>query len=374
MRIDPHLQTRREVREFYTGGWPGAIASPPELTGSDPAAYPDGMSAIQVVGVGGIGCAVGYALRAAGVPVTFVDANPRKVEAGRRDGVRVDDRPPLPADFMPFEDWNAPPGSTVLLCTKCYDNAAVLAKLPPTVKLVPIQNGFDPQLAAHGHEFEGIASFVSECAADRPHTRITRPGELHLGPRSQSPGTAVPGFFRALSGNELFTTRLVPAVEPFKHAKLMYNAAISPLAAAAGIDNGQLLSVPTARRLFFALLQENYRILSAVGVELGKVGPFRPRTVAWILRRKWLAGLMAKGFEPSLRGTYCSMAGEIQKGRTEIDNYNGHLIRLADRHGTPCPLNRAVYDLVTRMTAERATPRLEVFDELFAKIAVSRVA
>ena len=158
--------------------------------------------------------------------------------------------------------------------------------------------------------------------------------------------------------NDLFRVASVPAVGPFKYTKLMYNAAISPLAAAAGIDNGQLLSVPVARRLFFTLLQENYVILSAAGVELGKVGPFHPRTVAWILRRKWLARFMARRFEPSLRGTYCSMAGEIQKGRTEIDNYNGYLLRLAGQTGTPAPLNRAVVDLVTRMTAERATPGL----------------
>jgi 2-dehydropantoate 2-reductase len=75
---------------------------------------------------------------------------------------------------------------------------------------------------------------------------------------------------------------------------------------------------------------------------------------------------MAKFFEPSLRGTYCSMAGEIQKGRTEIGNYNGHLIRLAEQCRVACPLNRAVYELVTRMTAERATPRREVLEELDA--------
>jgi 2-dehydropantoate 2-reductase len=136
----------------------------------------------------------------------------------------------------------------------------------------------------------------------------------------------------------------------------MYNAAISPLAAASGIDNGQLLSLPAARRLFFALIQENHRILTVAGIELGKIGPFHPATVTWILRRKWLASLMAKFFEPSLRGTYCSMAGEIQKGRTEIDNYNGHLLHMAEKTGTPAPLNRAVYDLVTKMTSERAQP------------------
>ena len=283
------------------------------------------MDAVHVVGAGGIGCAVGYALRAAGVRVTFVDANPAKVVAGQRDGVRVDDREPLPAEFVHFDDWK-PSTIPVLLCTKCYDNTAVLAKLPAGLPFVPIQNGFDPLLIARGHAIEAIASFVSECAADRPHTRITRKGDLHIG------NFPLVGGLRAA---KLFRVVEVADIAPIKHTKLMYNAAISPLAAAAGIDNGQLLSVPVARKLFFALLQENHRILSAGGIELGKVGPFHPRTVAWILRRRWLAGLMAKFFEPSLRGTYCSMAGEIQKGRTEIDNYNGHLIRLAGQPRRP---------------------------------------
>ena len=346
------------------------------------------MDAVHIVGAGGIGCAVGYALRAAGVPVTFIESNRLKVESGRREGVRVDDRPALPAGFVLFEDWTPDPNALVLLCTKCYDNAKVLAKLPTGATFVPIQNGFDPMLVARGHATEGIASFVSECATDRPHTRITRPGDLHIGaasggrreetgdrsqeagktdsPASLSPVPCLlsPGERSPLAKSKLFRVVEVADIAPIKHTKLMYNAAISPLAAAAGIDNGQLLSVPAARKLFFALLQENHSILRDAGVELGKVGPFHPRTVAWILRRRWLAGLMAKFFEPSLRGTYCSMAGEIQKGRTELDNYNGHLLRLAEATGTPCPLNRAVYELVTKMTAERAAPRRGILEEL----------
>jgi 2-dehydropantoate 2-reductase len=317
------------------------------------------MDAVHVVGAGGIGIAVGYALRAGGVPVLFVEADAR-----RRGDIRVEGRPPLAADFVPFGDWRPVPGSWVLLCTKCYDNAAVLERLAVPVRLLPIQNGFDPRLAARGHEFEGIASFVSEADRTSPATRITRPGELHLGRRARGPLDDILPLAEALQQAGLFRVKVVPRIEPVKYAKLMYNAAISPLAAAAGIDNGKLLSVPAARTLFFALLQENYCILRAANVELGKVGPFHPRTVAWILRRRRLASLMARGFEPSLRGTYCSMAGEIEKGRTELDNYTGHLLELAEKTGTPCPLNRAVYELVARMTAGRATPNPGVLDDL----------
>jgi 2-dehydropantoate 2-reductase len=330
------------------------------------------------VGAGGIGCAVGYALRAAGVPVVFVEKNRKKVEVARRrrDPIRVADRWSKPigalsAEFVYPEEWTPPEGGWVLLCTKCYDNTTVLERLTVPVRLLPIQNGFDPRLQAFGHEFEGIASFVSQCRWGESETLITRPGDLHLGRITQgpTPNSELHALAAVIGECKLFNVKLVSRIEPIKYAKLMYNSAISPLAAAAGIDNGKLLSVPEARMLFFALLQENYRILSAAGIELGKVGPFHPRMVAWILRRKWLARLMAKFFEPSLRGTYCSMAGEIEKGRTEIDNYNGHLIRLAEKAGVPCPLNRNVYDFVVRMTAAKEPSRVEVLRELTRSIS-----
>src|SRR5262245_24852933 len=118
------------------------------------------MEPLYIVGAGGIGCAVGYALCSAGVPVTFVDADEAKVAWGREHGVQVDELPACAAEFQTFAGWAPPPGATVLLCTKCYDNAAVLAKLPTPVQLIPIQNGFDAELLARRPALEGIASFI----------------------------------------------------------------------------------------------------------------------------------------------------------------------------------------------------------------------
>src|SRR5207249_3658476 len=112
------------------------------------------MQPITVVGAGGIGCAVGYALSRAGVCVTFVEADAAKVEWGRAHGVSVDHRPPHRAEFVSFDEWQPIPTSTILLCTKCYDNPAVLRRLPGSAVLIPIQNGFDPDLDALGHVLE----------------------------------------------------------------------------------------------------------------------------------------------------------------------------------------------------------------------------
>jgi 2-dehydropantoate 2-reductase len=320
------------------------------------------LESLYVVGAGGIGCAVGYVLRGAGARVIFVDVDEDKVRWGRSHGVGIDRREPRPAEFLTFEEWEPAPGATVLLCTKCYDNRAVLSRLAGGVNLIPIQNGFDGALEAGPGALEGIASFVSECYPHRTHTRITRGGRLHFGHRHPASAPPSSWVIDLLRGRAPFRLRVVPDILPYKYAKLMYNAAISPLAAAAGLDNGQLLAVPKARRLFFDLLRENYAILRDAGIPLGKVGPFHPDTVDRILRRPGVARALAWAFYPSLRGSYCSMSGDLPRGRTEIEFYNRHLIDLAgDR---PCPLNRRVYQLIKRMERERTPPRLARLNEL----------
>jgi 2-dehydropantoate 2-reductase len=304
-------------------------------------------------------------LRAGGIDVIFVEADPAKVQWGRSHGVGLDGYPLLPAKFVHFAEWQPPQEGVILLCTKCYDNKAVLNRLPPTVTIIPVQNGFDPDLIERSY-IEGISSFVSECFPHKTHTRITRGGSLHFGHTALSEhrreSTPVESLIEVLRRHGRFRVRKVLEILPYKYAKLMYNSAISPLAAAAGLDNSQLLINSRARQLFFALLHENYRILKDAGVPLGKIGPFHPDTVDRILGFPALAWTLAWPFSLSLRNTYCSMSGDVPKGRTEIDNYNGHLLRLAgDR---PCPQNRRAYALLKRMVNESLQPTLQRLDEL----------
>jgi 2-dehydropantoate 2-reductase len=287
----------------------------------------------------------------------MVEAHPAKLAAGRNEGLMVAGHAPVFPSWIGFADWTPPENTVVLLCTKTYDNPAVLARLGATVLLIPVQNGFDPALDQRNHPGEGIASFVSECARDRPETRITRPGSLHLGARrevSAEEEAGLTALAESLAEGGLFPVERVPDVRPYKAAKLMYNAAISPLAAAAGVDNGELLTDRLAKRLFFALLRENYSILRHARVPLARIGPFHPDTVSRILRTPGLPAVMAIFFRPSLRGTYCSMAPDLGTGRTEIEAYNGHLIRLAGSF--PCPLNRGALALIERIVREGLAP------------------
>jgi 2-dehydropantoate 2-reductase len=324
---------------------------------------------VTVVGAGGIGCALGHTLCASGIEVTFVEHDPAKLEWGRRNGVAVDEKPPQPSTFVGFDDWSPSSGDLILLCTKCYDNRAVLKRIPQSVEIIPVQNGFDADLVDRV-EVEGIASFVTECISGRTHTRITRAGDLHIGFNSMAHGRSlssrVETLIDALERHGSFHLRRVPEVLPFKNTKLMYNAAISPIAAVAGLDNGQLLTVARARKLFFGLLRENYNILKRAGAPLEKIGPFHPDTVDRLLRLPLLARLLAILFARTLRGTYCSMAGDLPKGPTELDNYNGYLLDLAGN--VACPLNREVYRLVQHVERAGLSPNLGLLDQLLEEI------
>lgn len=312
---------------------------------------------MHILGAGGIGIAVATCLVRAGRDVTMVESNPSKVAAGRREGMILDGQPSQRVTFVPFVQWSPPPGETVLLCTKTFDNAAILHRIAKTNILLPIQNGYDPHLERLNHPTEAIASFVAACPVDRPAARITRPGSLHIGPRRTVTGSEqeqIKALASDLAKGALFSVERVADIRPFKATKLMYNSAISPLAASAGVDNAHLLVNPLAQQLFFALLRENYAILQHAGLTLEKIGPFHPDTVMRILRTPFLPKILGMFFRPSLRGTYCSMSPDMGSGRTEIDAYNGHLVRLAGDF--PCPINTAVITLVDQISRERLTP------------------
>lgn len=310
---------------------------------------------VHVIGAGGIGIVTASALFRSGVPVQLIEANPAKRIWAKQHGIVTNNLPGLPIPIQPFEDWNPQDARLIILCVKSYDNAKILARLGTGIPLVPIQNGFDNTLMGHSQiPFEGIASFVSECDPDKTRTRITRRGHLHLGPLAPS----LPGqdclWFRDRLVEGGMDILMVPWILPYKHTKLLYNAAISPITSVGGISNAELLQPGPLRQVFFRFLAENYRILHGAGQPMGTIGPFHPDTVQKILGNPWVGNLLARFFKPSLENTYCSMFNDVQKGFTEIQNYNGYLCQLADQHGLSAPWNREAVRIIERLASERS--------------------
>lgn len=321
---------------------------------------------IHIIGAGGIGIAVAGRLFKANTSVLLVESNSAKVNFANNHGVIINNQSPIRIPIVAFDEWNPFSADLILLCVKCYDNGEVLARLSGNTPIIPIQNGFDKQLSTHpGVKEEGIASFVSECEPDSTRTRITRKGQLHLGPINPS----LPGeesiFLRGNLRDSGQETELVPWIQPYKYTKLMYNAAISPITSAGGISNSELLKPGPLRQIFFKLLAENYHILHQAGKPLGTIGPFHPATVQKILANPWVGNTLAPFFRPSLMNTYCSMFHDVQKGVTEIANYNGYLVELAKQIGFKAPWNETCVHIIENLSASRQKGSLRHLDKLF---------
>ena len=317
-------------------------------------------SPIHIIGAGGIGVAVGYALAQKGCDVLMVESDREKCDYGQEHGMVVEGHDPIKLPFLHFSEWQSSNDALTLLCTKTFNNSEVLNKVANRQGIIPVQNGYDLELDNNTHFGEGIASFVSECERHRPVTRITREGELHIGPRrvvNDDELKIITELAGALKGTALFEVEQVDDVLPYKATKLMYNAAISPLAASAGVDNATLLSDKLVKKYFFSLILENYAILKNAKKDFAVIGPFHPDTVSKILKIPGLPEIMAVFFKPSLRGTYCSMAPDMGTAHTEIDAYNGHLVALAG--DMPCPYNRAAVNMVNTITEKRLSPDYE---------------
>src|SRR5436190_19514069 len=111
-----NLKPSEKIPRFSSFDPQSSILNPQSSILDPPSSILNPPSSIFIVGAGGIGCAVGYGLLAAGLPIVFVETNSEKITWGRKHGVSIDCRPALPAEFISFDDWKLPPQAVVLLC------------------------------------------------------------------------------------------------------------------------------------------------------------------------------------------------------------------------------------------------------------------
>ena len=113
--------------------------------------------------------------------------------------------------------------------------------------------------------------------------------------------------------------------------KLIVSAAINPLTALLRVRNGELLEMPSARRLMGELACEAAAVAESSGVRVQDPGPVRS----------------AEGVAQRTANNLSSMLQDVLRGApTEVDAINGAIVRKGDALGIATPVNRAVWKLV----------------------------
>jgi 2-dehydropantoate 2-reductase len=318
---------------------------------------------IVFLGAGSVGCFIGGAWAAAGLPVSFIGRARTQAEV-ESHGITVTDgdsvRLHLPADTVAFSTEPEALGEAevVALCVKSFDTEAAAGEIArfarPGATVISFQNGVGNvetlRAALPGFQIVGgmVPYNVAAMGGGRWHKGVA--GELIAG------RSAVTERIAAAVAGRPGAMRLADDMAEVSWGKLLINLnnAVNALSGRTLLEQ---LSQRDYRRVFAASIAEALEVLEAAGIAPAKLGPLAPALLPKALSAPDLifnnSFLKLQRIDANARS---SMADDLAAGRrTEIDYLNGEVVRLARGLGRPAPVNEAILALVKR--AEAGDPK-----------------
>jgi len=259
----------------------------------------------------------------------------------------------------------APDADVVVLGVKNYSleaaAAQVQAKLGDRPIIVAMQNGLANQRILPNYFSRVIYCIVSYNAwMDEPGViGFQKKGPLHVGTlhnELEAETARVAEVFN-LGVETHVTDRIVDTA----HCKLVINL-VNSLTTLVGLKYREISDRALFQKLMTGLTYEGIQVVKAAGCRESKLGGMP----SWTLLRagaRLPQPLTRAMFERNVKKMVLSSMAQdiIQRGGkdSELESINGALLELADRHGVPARINRAVYDLCRKRFAE---PKFEPMD------------
>ncbi len=312
---------------------------------------------IAVLGAGSIGCFVGGAWAAAGLDVTLIGRE-RFAKAIAEHGLTISNysgwKHRLEPRFSTDPEALADAG-LIIVAVKGGSTReaaqAIAAHAKDGATVVSFQNGI------------GNKAILAEVLGDRfrlvqgtvPYNVIyLGEGRFHKGVAGRLMAEDVPEM-RALaervanSREQLALSGDMPGV---LWGKLLINLN-NAVNALSGLTLREELAQRGYRRVVAASQREALRILRRAGITPARAGPLSPTMIPRIINSPdWLFhNLLARRWKIDDKAR-SSMSDDLLSGRrTEIDQLNGEVVRLADTLGLEAPINRRIVELVREAEA-----------------------
>ena len=317
---------------------------------------------VAVFGAGSIGCYVGGAWAAAGLDVTLIG---RERIAGEveRHGLTLSDYSGWCETLQPAfaSDPKALSQADLIVVTvkggaTAEAGAAIARHARDGATVVSFQNGI------------GNKAILAEALGDR--FRIAQGmvpyNVIHLGEGRFHKGVAGRLMVEEMPQMRALAGRVAGSREPLLLSsdmagvlwgKLLINLN-NAVNALSGLTLREELAQRGYRRVVAASQREALRILRRAGIEPARAGPLSPRMIPRVINSpNWLfKNLLARRWKIDDKAR-SSMSDDLLSGRrTEIDQLNGEVVRLAEALGLDAPVNRRIVALVR--AAEAGAPPL----------------
>jgi 2-dehydropantoate 2-reductase len=272
--------------------------------------------------------------------VSILTRRREHADALNRDGLRVSGRSERVARVTASTDpADLPPCDVVIVATKASGLRGALETLAgafPDATVTTVLNGLGAEEIVREHGDWPIVSGVTFMSGTRhsdTHVEYILDTETWLGPYEDTPFERVQELAETIVASGL-RAEAMPDLRPAQWSKLIFNAAVNPVAALTGLPHDPHFADETEPHglghLVHGLVDEGKAVAAAAGVEL--------HDDPW-----------AMNVHATKRGSahYPSMLEDVDARRpTEIDLITGSLVREAERHGVAVPLHSLLYGLV----------------------------
>jgi 2-dehydropantoate 2-reductase len=261
-------------------------------------------------------------------------------DALNRDGLRVSGKSELQASVVASTDPGELPSPEVaIVSTKAAGLRAAMKALEghfPEAALATVLNGLGAEEIVREHGDWPIVSGVTFMSGTRhsdTHVEYILDTETWLGPYEDTPFELVEEVAETIVASGLLAVAL-PDLRPAQWSKLLFNAAVNPVAALTGLPHDPHFAAEVEPgdlgHLVHGLVDEGKAVAAAAGVELHD--------------DPWEMNVLA-----TRRGSahYPSMLEDVDAHRqTEVELITGAVVREAERHDVPVPLHTALLALV----------------------------
>jgi len=333
-----------------------------------------------VVGAGAIGTAMGGYLSASGRPVVLI-ARPSHVAIIAERGLIVRTakgvlHPDLSAvTDLRMVEWQ--PDDVILLTCKSQHTRELLDQMRGAPKDVPIfcfQNGVrNEEWAAEMFKnvYAGLVQF-SATFSEPGVVEHTRNDVLAIGkyPSGLDRTTERVGAVLESAG---FRVTYYDAAMPRKWGKLLVNLNNALYAL---IDTWLQLAYtdPELRTFLAATMREGLEVIHAADIAI-EMGPGEPPAGEFIRQLEDGAFAYPNPLElPRERRTYPSTWQDVvlRRQTTEVEHFNGEIVRLGAKHGIPTPYNTALLEMMRELLRRNALPGLFTLKQVQERVARQR--
>ena len=316
---------------------------------------------IILVGAGSIGGTTAVMMKEKGHDVELIEVSHDRAEKIRTEGITLTGA--LGDHTQVFTVYESPDELTekydvCIIATKYFALASVAEKMLPHVKedgiFISMQNGICTKILSDVVGVDKTAGcMIGFGATMLPNgdVNVTSGGEFKIGRvtgKIDDKITALGEVYKAV-----LPTKVVNNIDAQLYSKLIINSCINSIAPLTGECVGVMLSADAAKSIFLQIAREATYVSKKMGLKVPPYATVLNYNLLLLSDAEWfntiakmLVTIVGKKFGDVRPSTLQSLdRGE----KTEIDIFNGYIVKMGKEYGVPTPVNEQIYNFIKKI-------------------------